>query len=76
MLQISSTYMMHNRGLGGIWVQLLGGQGFRARVILVLREYICKASTVSLFLPALDDTSSLGSPLRQVVYPPDSMVPP
>ena len=31
---------------------------------------------VSLVLPAFDDTGSLGSPLRQVVYPPGSIVSP
>ena len=62
--------------MGGVWVQLLGSQWARARVIVVLRECIWNAPTVSLVLPALDDTSSLGSPPRQDVYPPGSMVPP
>ena len=46
------------------------GQAARARVILVLRGYIWKATTVSLVLPAFDDTGSLESPPRQVVYLP------
>ena len=37
--------------------QLLGGQGARARVILVLRECIWNAHTVSLVLPSFDDTA-------------------
>ena len=41
-----------------------------ARVILVLGECNWNTSAVSLILPAFDDTGSLGSPLRQVVYPP------
>ena len=36
-----------------------GGQGDRARVILVLRECIWNASAVSLVLPALDDIGSM-----------------
>ena len=47
---------------GGVLVQ-----GARACVILVLRECILNAPTVSLVLPTFDDTGSLGSP-RQVVY--------
>ena len=54
----------------------VGCQGARARVILVLCEFIWKVSAVSLFLPAFDDAGSLGSPPRQGVYPPGSMVPP
>ena len=38
----------------------------RARVILVLREYIWNAPTVPLVLPAFDGTDSLGS-LSQMV---------
>ena len=57
-------------GLGGVWVQLLGGQGARARVILVLRECIWNAPAVSLVLPVFDDAGTLGSPQRQVIYPP------
>ena len=49
---------------------IVGGQGARGRVILVLRECIRNASAVSFVLPAFDDTGSLGSPPRQVVYPP------
>ena len=51
----------------GVWVQLLGSQGARSRVIFVLRECIWNAPAVSLFL---------GSPPRQVIYPTGSMVPP
>ena len=54
--------------VGGVWVQLLVGPGTRTRAILVLRECICNASVVSLVRSASDDTGSLGSPLRQVVY--------
>ena len=57
-------------GGGGVWVQLFWGQGARTRVILVLREFIWNATAVSLVLQTFDDTSSLGSPSRQVVYPP------
>ena len=48
----------------------------RARVILVLRECILNVPTVSLVLPAFNDTCSLGPPPRQEVYPPGSKVPP
>ena len=58
--------------MGEVWVQFLGGEGARARVILVLRECIWNASAVSLVLPTFDDTGSLGSPPRQVVYVPGS----
>ena len=54
--------------MGGVWVQFLGGQGARARIILVLRECIWNAPAVSLALPAYDDAGSLGSP-RRVVFP-------
>ena len=40
---------------------IVGGQGTRARVILVLREWIWNASASSLVLSAFDDTDSLGS---------------
>ena len=46
---------------GGVWVQLLEGQGTCDRVILVLRERIWNAPAVSLVLPAFEDTGSLGS---------------
>ena len=52
----------------GVWVQLLGDQVARARVILVLRECIWNAPAFLLVLPAFEDTGSLGSPPRQVVY--------
>ena len=49
-------------GVGGVWVQLLGSEGFRARVILVLHERIWNAPAgVSLVLPAFNTTGSLGS---------------
>ena len=51
-------------------------QGTHARAILVLCECIRNAAAVSLVLTAFDDTGSLGSPPRPVVYPPDPMVPP
>ena len=47
--------------------------GARARVIFVLRECIWNVPAVSLVLPTLEDTGSLGSPLRQVVYPSGSI---
>ena len=47
-------------GVAGVWVKLLGAQGARARVIFILRECIWNAATVSLFLPAFDNTGSLG----------------
>ena len=46
------------------------GSGTHTHVIHVLRECIWNVPAVSLFLPAFDDTSSLGSPPRQVFYPP------
>ena len=71
---------------------MLEGQGTHAHFILISHEciwnapwvilhlggleYTCNAPVVSLVLPAFDNTSSLGSPLHQVVYPPGSMVPP
>ena len=61
--------------MGGVWVQLLGGEEARAHVILLLRECIWNAPAVLLF-PAFDDTGSLGSPPRQIGYPPGSLVPP
>ena len=65
-----------SRGRGNLGSVLGGvGQGVRARVILVLREFTWNAHAVSL-VPAFDDTRSLGSTLRQVVYLPGSMVPP
>ena len=67
---------IHNYGVGGVWVQLLGGQVARARVVLVLRESIWNTPRVSLVSSAFSDTGSLGSTPRQVVYPPASMVPP
>ena len=56
-------------GVKGVWIQLLGGQGTHACVILVLWECIWNAPVVLLVLPAFDDTGSLGSLPRQVVYP-------
>ena len=55
---------------------IVGGQGSRARVSLVLRQCIWNVTGVSLVLLAFDDSGSLGFPLRQVIYPPGSMVPP
>ena len=63
--------------VGGVWVPFWGGgKGDCDRVILLLREYIWNAPAVSLVLPGFGDTGSLGSPLRQVLYPPVSMVHP
>ena len=56
---------------------IVGGEGSRARVILVLRECIWNAPAVSLvLLQAFGDTGSLGFSQRKVVYPPSSMAPP
>ena len=55
--------------MGEIWVQLLGAQGACARVILLLRECMLSAPSVSLVLPVLDDLGSLGSPPCRVVFP-------
>ena len=41
----------------------------RAHVILVSRECILNDPAISLALPTFDDTGSLGSPPRQLVYP-------
>ena len=61
----------------GVWVQLLEGQVVaHARVIRALRKCIWNAPVVLFVLPAFDDTGSLGSLSRQVVYPPVFMVPP
>ena len=54
----------------------MGSLGSNSRVILVLPECIWNVSAVSLVLPGFDDTSSLGSPPCEVVYPPSSMIPP
>ena len=53
---------------------VVDGSGARARVVLVLREYIWNAPAFSLALPTFDDTGSLSSPPRQMVYPLVSMV--
>ena len=55
-------------GVERVWAQLLRGQRARDHVVLVLRECIWNAPAVSLVLPVFDDTSSLGSPPRRVVY--------
>ena len=51
---------------------IVEGSGAHARVIL--RICIWNTSVVPLELPAFDNNDSVGSPLRQVVYPPGSMV--
>ena len=58
--------------MGRVWVRLLGIQGPRARVILVLRECMWNVPEVSIVLPAFNDTGSLVYPPRQVIYPPGS----
>ena len=60
------------RSLGSI----VGGSRACALVILILRECIWNAPAVSLVHPPFDDTASLGSPPRQVGYPPGSLVSP
>ena len=59
-------------GLGESGFNCWGGQTTRASVIHVLREYIWNVPAVSPFLPAFDDTGSVGSPLCRVVYLPGS----
>ena len=58
--------------VGEVWVQLFGGRGAHARVILLLRECIWNVPAVSLVLSVFDDTGSLGFPPRWEVYPPGS----
>ena len=55
---------------GGSLGSIVGGQVARARVILVFRDCIWNAPGISLVLPDVDDTASLGSPPHQVVYLP------
>ena len=47
-------------GVGGVWIQFLGSQGARARLVLNLRECIWDAPAVSLVLPVFEDVSSGG----------------
>ena len=56
-------------GWDGVWVQLLGSQGSRNRVIFVLSECIWNAPAVSLVLPSFDGTSSLGFLPHRMVHP-------
>ena len=49
---------------------IVEGQEDRAHVILILRVCIWNAHAVSFVLAAFDDTGSLSSPPRQVVYSP------
>ena len=46
---------------------IVGGQGTHVRVILVLSE--CLEYVRGLACPPFNDTGSLGSPSRRVVYP-------
>ena len=55
--------------VGRVWVQLLRGQGTRARVILVVRECNWNAPAASLVLLVFDNIGPLGSPPSQIVYP-------
>ena len=41
-------------------------------IIVVLLEWIWNSLAVALVSPTIDDTASLGSPARWVVYPPGS----
>ena len=50
--------------------------GWGPALVIVLRECIWNTPVVLLFFQAFDDTGSLGSPPRQVGYPPGSMVSP
>ena len=45
-------------------------------LVIVLCECIWNGAAVLLVISAFDDTGSLGSPPRQVVYPPGLMVRP
>ena len=63
-------------GVGECGFNCWGVRGARARVILVLHECIWNTPAVLLVLPTFDDTGSLGSPPRQMVLPPGSMIPP
>ena len=69
-LDVREISLRFSVGVGGVWVDLLGNQGSHTRFILVLREFILNTSAVSLVLAISDDTGSLGSPPRQVVYSP------
>ena len=66
---ISSIYLLDEYllppGVEGLWVQEA-----RTVVILVLRECIWNAPTVSLFFPAFDDNDSPDYPPRRVIYRP------
>ena len=59
---------MKNEEGGGVWVQLLEGQG--AMLELFLFYVNVSMPSVSYILPTFDDTDSQGSPPRKVVYPP------
>ena len=52
----------------GAWIYLFRGQGFRDRVILVVRECIWNALMVPFGLSSFDDTGSLDYPSRWVTY--------
>ena len=68
---INNKHTHTHRYMGwGSLGQLMGVQGSRVCVILVLHEYILNAPAISLVLPTFDNTGSLGFPPRQVVYPP------
>ena len=75
-IQISHLSKLQKKiGVGGVWVQLLGGEGACGRVILVLRECIWNALVVLLVLPTYDNTGSLGSHPRRLVYLPGDCLP-
>ena len=67
---MTKWFRISGLGVGGVWVQLLGAQGGRVRVIPVLRKCIWNAPAESLILPTFDNAGSLGSLQRQVVYSP------
>ena len=69
-----SDCLINKYMVGVVWVQFFGGWGAHACIIFVLHEFIWNAPTVSLVLPAIDDTGSLGSLPQQMVYFPGSMV--
>ena len=59
-----------SRMISGAMFVYLGVHGASACVIVVLRECILNVPAVSLVLSTYNDTGSLGSPPRQVIYSP------
>ena len=59
---------------GGSVGSIVGGVSGPTFVLFLFYVSVSGMHFVSLVLPGLDDAGSLGSPPRQVVYPPGSMV--